>query len=204
MQTVAILPVSSNIPITNFAHRLRSALEETGAPAAYLNQASVVQVMGRHAFTRMGKLKLAGWLAETEQNNRIVLFVADTTVSSPWTQTCIRRADCILLVAHGGGDPSIGDYERLLVGMKTTARKELVLLHPERFVVPGTTRPFLQVCQRSERCGGSDSITGKTLGACCSSRRNGRSASLSGYFTFQRACCCPRHSQDERAIPSPH
>lgn len=29
--------------------------------------------------------------------------------------------------------------------MKTTARKELVLLHAERFVQPGTTRPWLRV-----------------------------------------------------------
>jgi hypothetical protein len=50
-----------------------------------------MQVLGRHAFSRMGTLKLAGWLAETEQKYRIVLYVADTAVSAPWTQTCIRQ-----------------------------------------------------------------------------------------------------------------
>lgn len=48
-------------------------------------------------------------------------------------------------MADGGADPSIGEYEKLLVGMKTTARKELVLLHSERNVPPGTTRPWLKV-----------------------------------------------------------
>lgn len=49
-----------------------------------------------------------------------------------------------MLVAHGAADPSIGEYERLLVGMKTTARKELVLLHADRAIPPGSTRPWLQ------------------------------------------------------------
>lgn len=44
-----------------------------------------------------------------------------------------------------GDDPSIGEYERLLLSMKTTARKELVLLHPDRSVVPGSTREWLKV-----------------------------------------------------------
>lgn len=62
-----------------------------GAPTSYLNQATVMQLLGRHAFTSLGTLKLAGWLAELEQRYRIVLYVADTTVTSQWTQTCIRQ-----------------------------------------------------------------------------------------------------------------
>lgn len=116
-----------------------------GAPTSYLNQATVMQVLGRHAFSRMGALKLAGWLSETEQKYRIVLYVADTAVSSTWTQTCIRQADCILVVADSGSDADLGEYEKLLVSMKITARKELVLLHPERLVPSGSTRAWLQV-----------------------------------------------------------
>ncbi len=44
-----------------------------------------------------------------------------------------------------GNDPSIGEYERLLLSTKTTARKELILLHPERSVVHGSTREWLKV-----------------------------------------------------------
>lgn len=104
-----------------------------------------MQVLGRHAFSKMGQLKLAGWLAETEQKYRIVLYVADTAVSAAWTQTCIRQADCILVVADAGADSDLGEHEKLLVSMKTTARKELVLLHSERNVIPGSTRPWLRV-----------------------------------------------------------
>ncbi|KAH9849264.1 patatin-domain-containing protein [Lenzites betulinus] len=144
LKNVAILPVSRNIPIDVFARKLHAALEGIGAPTAFLNQASVSDHLGRHAFTRMGKLKAAGWLAEQEQKYRIVLYVADSAVSSSWTQTCIRQADSVMVVGTGE-DASIGEFERLLLSMKTTARKELVLLHPDRSVAPGSTREWLKL-----------------------------------------------------------
>ena len=50
-----------------------------------------------------------------------------------------------MMVIGAGDDPSLGEYERLLMSIKTTARKELVILHPERSVVPGSTREWLKV-----------------------------------------------------------
>ena len=49
------------------------------------------------------------------------------------------------MVVGMGDDPSLGEYEKLLQSMKITARKELVLLHPDRSVVPGSTREWLKV-----------------------------------------------------------
>ncbi|TFK41896.1 hypothetical protein BDQ12DRAFT_677345 [Crucibulum laeve] len=143
LKTVAILPVSRHVPVDAFARKLQSALEGIGASTSYLNQAIISSHLGRHAFTRMGKLKSAGWLADQEQRFRTVLYVADSPVSSSWTQTCIRQADCVMVVGMGD-DPSIGEYERLLLSMKTTARKELILLHPDRSVLPGSTREWLK------------------------------------------------------------
>jgi lysophospholipid hydrolase len=51
------------------------------------------------------------------------------------------------MVVGMGDDPTIGEYERLLLSMKTTARKELILLHSDRSVTPGTTREWLKVCE---------------------------------------------------------
>ncbi|KAG5652577.1 hypothetical protein H0H81_004537 [Sphagnurus paluster] len=144
LKTVAILPVSRNVPVDAFARKLQTALEGIGASTSFLNQASISSHLGRHAFTRMGKLKSAGWLADQEQKYRTVLYVADSPVNSSWTQTCIRQADCVMIVGMGD-DPSLGEYERLLLSMKTTARKELVLLHPDRSVAPGSTREWLKV-----------------------------------------------------------
>lgn len=91
LKTVAIMPSSRSIPIESFAKKLQHALESIGAPTAYLNQASISRSLGRHAFTRMGKLKVAGWLADQEQRYRTVLYVVDSPVNSTWTQTCIRQ-----------------------------------------------------------------------------------------------------------------
>ncbi|KAG6911335.1 hypothetical protein DXG01_001006 [Tephrocybe rancida] len=143
LKTVAILPVSRNVPIDAFARKLQAALEGIGASTSFLNQASISSHLGRHAFTRMGKLKSAGWLADQEQKYRTVLYVADSPVNSSWTQTCIRQADCVMIVGMGD-DVGLGEYERLLLSMKTTARKELILLHPDRTIAPGSTREWLK------------------------------------------------------------
>ncbi len=45
------------------------------------------------------------------------------------SQTSIRQADCVLMVGIGD-EPAMGEYVRLLLSVKTTARKELVLLSP--------------------------------------------------------------------------
>ncbi|KAF2872086.1 lysophospholipase NTE1 [Massariosphaeria phaeospora] len=146
LRTVAILPVTAGIPVVDFAGRLMNALSQIGTPngVVSLNQAAILNHLGRHAFNRMGKLKLSQYLADLEEKYGLVLYVADTTVKSPWTQTCISQADCILLVGIADASPNIGEYERFLLTTKTTARKELVLLHSERFCQSGQTRKWLR------------------------------------------------------------
>lgn len=146
LRTVAILPVTAGVPVVEFGSRLMNALSQIGVVngVTSLNQAAILNHLGRHAFNRMGRLKLSQYLADLEEKYGMVLYVADTNVNSPWTQTCISQADCILLVGLAEGSPNIGEYERFLLGMKTTARKELVLLHVERYSPPGLTRKWLR------------------------------------------------------------
>ncbi|MCJ1370968.1 phosphatidylcholine and lysophosphatidylcholine phospholipase [Loxospora ochrophaea] len=146
LRTIAILPVTAGVPVVEFGGRLLNALTQIGVVngVTSLNQAAILNHLGRHAFSRMGKLKLSQYLADLEERYGMLLYIADTNVNSPWTQTCISQADCILLVGLAEGSPSIGEYERFLLGMKTTARKELVLLHVERYSPPGLTRTWLR------------------------------------------------------------
>ncbi|KAK0662693.1 Lysophospholipase nte1 [Lasiodiplodia hormozganensis] len=146
LRTVAVLPVTGGVPVVEFASRLVNALHQTGLPnrVVSLNQAAILNHLGRHAFSRMGKLKLSQYLADLEEKYSMVLYVADTNVKSPWTQTCISQADCILIVGLAEGSPTIGEYERFLLTTKSTARKELVLLHSERYCRPGLTRKWLR------------------------------------------------------------
>ncbi|KAI7903172.1 uncharacterized protein BX663DRAFT_471922 [Cokeromyces recurvatus] len=145
LKTIGIIPVNSSVPITEFGESLKTELiHSVGATCALLNSATVTTIMGKYAFSRLGKLKMASWLAEQEEKYRIILYLADSGVTSRWTRTCIRQSDCILLVGLGDGDPSVGEYERFLINMKTTARKELVLLHGERSCISGTTQNWLK------------------------------------------------------------
>ncbi|KAI9660101.1 MAG: phosphatidylcholine and lysophosphatidylcholine phospholipase [Bathelium mastoideum] len=146
LRTVAIIPVTAGVPVVEFGSRLLNALTQIGIPNGItsLNQAAILNHLGRHAFSRMGKLKLSQYLADLEDKYGLVLYVTDTPVKSPWTQTCISQADCILLVGLAEGSPSIGEYERFLLTTKTTARKELVLLHAERYCPSGLTRRWLR------------------------------------------------------------
>ena len=146
LRTVTILPVTAGIPVVDFAGRLVNALTQLGMPQGVvsLNQAAILNHLGRHAFNRLGKLKLSQYLADLEERYGMVIYVADTPVKSPWTQTCINQADCILLVGLAESSPNIGEYERFLLTTKTTARKELVLLHAERYCPSGLTRKWLR------------------------------------------------------------
>ena len=146
LRTITVLPITSGVPVVDFGNRLLTALTQVGVPSGVtsLNQAAILGHLGRHAFSRMGKLKLSQYLADLEEKYGMVLYIADTNVNAPWTQTCIAQADCILLVALAEASPNVGEYERFLLGMKTTARKELVLLHVERYSSPGLTRRWLR------------------------------------------------------------
>jgi len=92
LRTVGILPVCQGIPIIEFAKSLQRGIAAgVGVGCQLLNQERVLENLGRHAFNRMGKLKLTGYLGELEEKWDMVLYVADTGVNSPWTQTCISQ-----------------------------------------------------------------------------------------------------------------
>jgi hypothetical protein len=85
------------------------------------------------------------------------------------------------MVVGTGDDPSIGEYERLLLSMKTTARKELVLLHPDRSVVPGSTREWLKVGQFAILAQFSSPVSSRTGHGCTS-------IYMSNYLCVGRLC----------------
>lgn len=52
--------------------------------------------------------RLCSWLGQQEDIHRIVLYQADSTLT-PWTQRCVRQADCILIVGLGEQEPAVGE-----------------------------------------------------------------------------------------------
>ena len=91
LKTVAILPLSREVPIMDFSLKLKDAISDIGESCILLNSEKIIEVLGRHAFSQMGRLKLINWLADQEEAFRIVLNVADSGVTSPWSQRCIRQ-----------------------------------------------------------------------------------------------------------------
>jgi lysophospholipid hydrolase len=91
LRTVTILPVTAGVPVIEFGSRLMNALTQIGAAnrgVTSLNQAAILNHLGRHAFSRMGKLKLSQYLADLEEKYGLVLYVAGNYAFN--CQVCVR------------------------------------------------------------------------------------------------------------------
>ncbi|XP_059957797.1 patatin-like phospholipase domain-containing protein 7 [Mesoplodon densirostris] len=132
----ALSPQRSCSPAsTGFCHLSQSC---TDAQALLLTSASKRQRLGSAALDSIHEYRLSSWLGQQEDIHRIVLCQADSTLT-PWTQRCIRQADCILIVGLGEKEPTVGELERVLGTAAVHARKQLVLLHWEDGPAPART-----------------------------------------------------------------
>ena len=78
LRTVALLPVTAGVPIVEFGNRLMQALAQVGPlnGATALNQAAILNHLGKHAFSKIGKLKLSQYLADLEEKYGLVVYIA--------------------------------------------------------------------------------------------------------------------------------
>lgn len=147
-KTITILPCVSGLPVREFGENLVRALKDIGRSVIALDQAISLSHLGRNAFDdRLARLKLSGFFAYMEEKYETVVYICDTPLKSNWTSTCISQGDCILLLADAEDDEcatSIGEYEKLLIKARTTARTDLCLIHPEKSVIPGSTSIWLK------------------------------------------------------------
>uniref|UniRef100_A0A8D2QF75 lysophospholipase n=1 Tax=Zonotrichia albicollis TaxID=44394 RepID=A0A8D2QF75_ZONAL len=141
LSTVAIMPVSEEVPLTAFTLELKHALSAIPSllmGAVLLNSVFSLCVPSIHEY------RLTSWLGQQEDIHRIVLYQADSTLT-PWTQRCIRQADCILIVGLGDQEPTVGELERMLENTAVRAQKQLVLLHKEDGPLPSRTVEWLNM-----------------------------------------------------------
>ncbi|XP_055455900.1 patatin-like phospholipase domain-containing protein 7 isoform X5 [Psammomys obesus] len=109
LSTVAAMPVSEDVPLTAFALELQHAISAIG-PVLLLTSDNIKQRLGSAALDSIHEYRLSSWLGQQEDIHRIVLYQADSTLT-PWTQRCIRQADCILIVGLGDQEPAVGEIE---------------------------------------------------------------------------------------------
>ncbi|XP_041826826.1 patatin-like phospholipase domain-containing protein 7a isoform X2 [Melanotaenia boesemani] len=143
LSTVAVLPVSEEVPLTAFTLELQHALIAIG-PTLLLTSDIIKQRLGAAALDSVHEYRLSSWLGQQEDIHRIVLYQTDYTLT-PWTQRCIRQADCIIIVGLGEQDPAVGELERMLEGSAVRAQKQLVLLHREDGPPPQGTVHWLNM-----------------------------------------------------------
>ncbi|XP_047198507.1 patatin-like phospholipase domain-containing protein 6 isoform X2 [Hippoglossus stenolepis] len=143
LSTVAVLPVCDEVPINAFNLELSHALSAIG-PTLLLTSEIIRERLGASALDSIHEYRLSGWLAQQEDINRIVLYQTDNTMT-PWTQRCIRQADCILIVGLGDQEPALGQLEQMLENTAVRALKQLILLHKEDGPGPSRTVEWLNM-----------------------------------------------------------
>ncbi|KAA0716959.1 Patatin-like phospholipase domain-containing protein 7 [Triplophysa tibetana] len=143
LSTVAILPVSEDVPLMAFTLELQHALIAIG-PTLLLTNDIIRQRLGAAAFDSVHEYRLSSWLGHQEDIHRIVLYQSDASLT-PWTQRCIRQADCIIIVGLGEQEPTVGELERMLETSAVRAQKQLVLLHREDGPPPRGTAEWLNM-----------------------------------------------------------
>ncbi|XP_076755923.1 patatin like phospholipase domain containing sws isoform X2 [Xylocopa sonorina] len=134
--TVAIVPVSDDVPLTAFTYELYHSLCAIG-PCLRVTSEVVRKTLGSTIMEPANEYRLTSWLAQQEDQHRISLYQCDPTYTL-WTQRCVRQADCILIVGLGDKPPSIGRTEREVERLVMRTQKELVLLHKEQSGQPPT------------------------------------------------------------------
>ncbi|XP_043772124.1 patatin-like phospholipase domain-containing protein 7 isoform X5 [Cervus elaphus] len=188
LSTVAVMPVSEDVPLTAFTLELKHALSAIG-PALLLTSDSIKQRLGSAALDSIHEYRLSSWLGQQEDIHRIVLYQADGTLT-PWTQCCIRQADCILVVGLGEQEPTVGELERMLETSAVRAQKQLVLLHRQDGPAPARTVDWLNM---RGWCSGH-------LHLCCPRRVFSRRSLPKLVELYERVCQRPpdRHSDFSR------
>lgn len=142
LSTVAVVPISSDVPLENFTLELQHALNAIG-PTARITSEIVKNRLGNTAFNSLNEFRLFSWLGQHEDINRMVLFQCDNTMNR-WTKHFVRQADCILIVGIATNDPSVlGEVEAQLENIAVRAQKELILLHREDADTPRRTADWL-------------------------------------------------------------
>jgi lysophospholipid hydrolase len=72
-----------------------------------LTSDAVRKLLGSSILDPNNEYRLTSWLAQQEDQHKIALYQCDMNFT-PWTQRCVRQADCILIVGLADKGPDIG------------------------------------------------------------------------------------------------
>ena len=141
--TVAIMPVSDDVPLRPFTMQLSHALGAIDN-TLLLTRDLIVNKLGPSALERVNEYRLCAWLGQQEDHHRIVLYECESRLT-PWTRRCMRQADCLLIVGLAANPPTVGQLENEIDNFAIRAQKELILLHRMDGSRPQNTAKWLSM-----------------------------------------------------------
>jgi lysophospholipid hydrolase len=128
--TIAILPITDDVPLTAFTYELYHSLSAI-CPTARMTADVVRKTLGMNIMESSNEYRLLSYLAQQEDHNDVTLYQCESGALTPWSQRCMRQADVILIVGLADRPPTIGKLEREIDRYAIRTAKELVLLHNE-------------------------------------------------------------------------
>jgi Predicted esterase of the alpha-beta hydrolase superfamily len=124
--SIALLPLDDTPTVARFAAQLTQSCARLSGGAHRVDAADARVIAGED----FDRGRLASWSNDLENEYELVVYVADTE-PTPWTETCLRQADLVLVVADATTGAALRMVEGLVHGHhRTDRRTELVLVHP--------------------------------------------------------------------------
>jgi len=144
---IAVVPLDDRVEAGAFCRQLASALAAFG-PVEHLDAERLDARLGQPGLADSPEdgpdvAHLTTWLNEVERTARFVIH--ETSARHPgWIARSARRADLVVLVGRGGGDPAVSAIERTVAAEEEgyPAPRFLVLLH-EGDALPSGTAAWL-------------------------------------------------------------
>uniref|UniRef100_A0A5S6R1D3 Neuropathy target esterase sws n=1 Tax=Trichuris muris TaxID=70415 RepID=A0A5S6R1D3_TRIMR len=143
LNTIAVIAVSDEVPLTGFTVELWHSLNSIKSTHV-ISSDMLLEEIGPSALDKANEYQLVNWLSRLEDSHAIVLYQCDLELNR-WTSVCIRRADCILIVANGDSEPVVGAIEQQLEKLAVRAQKELILLWEDTTKNPRRTAEWLDM-----------------------------------------------------------
>jgi predicted acylesterase/phospholipase RssA/CRP-like cAMP-binding protein len=137
LTNIAVVPLDDRVAVGPFCRQLAGALGAFG-PVEHLDAPQVDARLQQQGLANMVEdaadaPRLMMWLDTLERAARFVVY--ETAAAHPgWLARAISRADAIVLLGRGDGDPAVTAIERLVAreeGEHGAAQRMLVLLHDE-------------------------------------------------------------------------
>ena len=124
--SIAILPIDDTPAVAHFATLLTESCARLTGGARRIDIAAARAIAGDD----LDRARLASWSNDLEQEHALVIYLAETE-PTPWTESCLRQADLVVVVGDGTTGPALRPVEGLVHGHhRTDRRTELVLVHP--------------------------------------------------------------------------